>query len=214
MPFSELVPEATKALRDGFASRDRWLMLFVVGISVFVGLAIESLLWYLSNGDQVTNSINTAIGCGVVIGCITMILVYKWLDIDVGYAVVSDVARHAAELLEVFVVLLIASLINQGWDYGTAANVVASAVPIAIIIVIYGIFKGIRDYHIRHSAAQIQLDYNPQLTLDESLEVVDAWISHDTRVKPIYPILPSLTPSPTAVSSKTRRKRKKKTTRA
>ena len=211
MPSFTLAPEAITSLKDGFASRDKWLMLFVVAISVFVGMAITSLLWYVSNGDQTKNTINTAIGCGILVAAIGLFLIYKWLDWEVGRPVVAMVANHTAELLEVFVVLLITSLINEGWEFGTAANVIASAVPIIIIIVVYFLFKGVRDYQIRHSAADLHNKHFPELLPSESLETVDAWISHTERLQPIYPILPSFTTSTTPTAGPPPGKKRKKT---
>jgi len=215
----ELDPAAVELLQNGWKRREAVERLFVYGVSVFVGNFLAALTWLASYENQTNNSAITGYASLVVLAVVVAVLLYRYLELEWAKRVVRFVAEYAASLLEILLVLLLTSLINQAWAFGSDDNVIANGVGMVLIAVASLLYTWVDEGRVRRQAIQAHLSHHANtLHESEAANVVDAWIERDERSRNIYPLLNnnSLPPTPfhhplsISHTQKRRRRRKKK----
>ena len=186
----ELEQAAAEVVRRGWRWRDQVSTVFLAFSAVFVGNAIASLLSYLADGDAKRNSEYTAIGAAVGAAVVLAVLLYRWAGWDWARRSVQLVATYAAPLLEIMLALLLVAAINQGWDYGTAANVIANSTVIVGIAVVDVLFHLFVNHIIYQRAVDLHLRaWSNKLSRDNAEGVVSSWMFHEQLKTKIYPTL-------------------------
>lgn len=182
MPL-ELDPKSVEVLVRGRRDRDERVSIFVVAIAIFIGNFIANALWYLSNFDQATNSIYTAAVLGTLILTEVLVILYRWMELEAFRTPVLLIGDYVYDFIQVFVALLIGSVINQRWEYGSSDNILVNGLCGVVVGICWMVYKRHKNNNIRLETAITYQLQNSQLTLDEALLAVDQWINHDRKVK-------------------------------
>lgn len=189
MPL-DLDSSSTELWQQGRLRSQDLLYPFLFLIAVLYSNAIGSLFWLISGDNQSTNTVNLAIGMGILIAVVLFVHFYRWMEWEwMRTLVVWLVGGNADRLLQVLGGSIIGSIISTQWKYGSVENVLANAAPISVFAIAALLVNHYVMKRTKLRMAEQHRSRNPHLQPDEALEAVEQWEQHNRRVNREYSFL-------------------------